>query len=411
MVAGDADTAWDGMSPLAVEPTEFRPLANRIAAMTLALLVAASTIIVSLYPEYNWDMIPYIGVAFSYSIEDVEALHRLTYEAVRAGVDDQVYDELVNKVYPPPPIDQGYRHEMATHAEHFVAQLPFYATKPVYPLVIAGAMKAGLSPVLASSLISVVGYAAACLVILVWIRRHFEGLLWLLFGGILLFEPHLLALARQSTPDMLSALALLGASLCLLRLREVAPALAILVIAVFIRPDNLLFGGVLALVMLTLGALDWRRALVFLAAISLVYFAIAHYAGGYGWTTHFYFSNVERIYDLESFSSPLGRWDYLTIYAQNAAAVALTESVVLFAFLAVLAATLHFFAEGYRSRGFCISLSTILFMGLVLLAFPRESDRVLAGNYLIILLLVAGAGGLLAGRGSLKGRVVSAPRS
>lgn len=371
-----------------------RGIGHKAATISLMMIVAFNCYAIYLFPVHNWDMVAYIATALSYFNNDVDALHALTYEAVKAEVDPTKFDRLISEIFPGPPADSGYRREMFDNARSFYDQIPFYSVKPLYPFLIAILIKIGSAPVLATTLIPLAFYAACGAVVVNWVMGLHHWTVGFALSALLLFEPHILLIARSSTPDMLSAFLLVSGVHLLVNGKKIGAALAVFVVAVLARPDNLLFGFCLLAVMLPTRTLTVKAGVLFFGCLLSVYLLVTNIAGNYGWQTHFYLSNVDRIFHPVGFISPLGLYDYLKIYAEHAARLARSDDVALFVFLAVLVAYVHVRAEGWRSHGTCVCIAVPLYMGSVIAAFPRESDRVLAGAYLMVLLLAARAGAL-----------------
>ena len=62
------------------------PRKSYIYLLSLAIVAAVLIFFVSRKPLYNWDMIAYIGVVEEYSNNDLQHVHKATYEAVRRQV-------------------------------------------------------------------------------------------------------------------------------------------------------------------------------------------------------------------------------------------------------------------------------------------------------------------------------------
>jgi hypothetical protein len=233
------------------------------------LLMAAATI---MFPDSNWDVLPYIAAAGERTHPTPEALHAYAYESVRAGVSVGDYQALADD-------GGGYRSHMARDPAAFQSMLPMYRVKFLY-------IQAA----------SVVLFGA---VLLLWLRS----------AGALALAPLLVAVlivaefayvARSNSPDLLAS-ALLLAGLYAYTRRSEMPVALFLLLAVCVRPDTVIFVGVFAVLVVvfrqrSIGALTGT------VASFAAYFVISHAAGHPGWWPHLYFSSVEQQMNMEGFA-------------------------------------------------------------------------------------------------------------
>jgi hypothetical protein len=146
-------------------------------------------------------------------------------------------------------------------------QVPFYAIRPIYIQALSLVGLRAVSPL---------AYLGIVMVLAVWVRSPW----WVLPVALL---PELLEVAREITPDALSALVVLGGFL-LLKRGHMAAGLAALLLSLGVRTDNLFFLVPLLVVLAFERKLDWRVAVGLAVLGSATVAGINHFAHNYGWT-------------------------------------------------------------------------------------------------------------------------------
>ena len=201
-----------------------------LSLVLLAVFLAGNLVLAR--PYYNWDLLPYLGLAHRMGgVEDSE-LHGLVYAQAREGLPDAEYELLTRA--------NDYRRAVAAQPEAFLQQLPFYAVKPVYPATISVLARLGVDPVQASFIISRVGYVAIALVLLWWLWTVGSPPTVVLLSGLMCALPFVVQLARGATPDPLSIPVVLVALRLHLGGKHLASR-AVLFGSLLIRPDNFLW--------------------------------------------------------------------------------------------------------------------------------------------------------------------------
>ena len=98
-------------------------------AWVIALCLLSGTLLANLWwakPHFNWDLIGYVGVAYSFTSSDADSIHRATFADICAECPTDSYSVLTTGT--------DYRSAIAEDSgARFAQQLPFYASKPAYP--------------------------------------------------------------------------------------------------------------------------------------------------------------------------------------------------------------------------------------------------------------------------------------
>jgi hypothetical protein len=349
-----------------------------VAAFSLYVLLVAFAAIV--LPDTNWDMLPYIAVAEEGNFPNPQALHDYAYGVVKSGVSAGDYLALTDD-------GGGYRTRMASDAAAFHSMLPMYRVKFLYAETLS-ALNHVMSPVAAMRAVQAVSALLFGAVMLLWMRSAGALALAPIMAAALMVAEFPYA-ARSNTPDMLCSALLLGGLYAYMRQRQAATAI-LLLLAVLVRPDNVIFVGVFAVLLIAFR--QWNAGVVAGALASFAaYFAISHWAGHPGWWPHLYFSSVEQQMNMDGFDPAFS----VVLYAKafvNAVVRSLTFNT--WVGVAVLA-----LAGWYATdrAGFKLDRRAgILFAALVLAAlakfvvFPIHDNRIYFPNLIPPFLLLAG---------------------
>jgi hypothetical protein len=228
-----------------------------------------------LQPEYTWDLLGYIGS--SVDSTDARTIHDVAFDAIRpfaAKKDIQV--------------DNPYRVDVAANPYHFAEQLPFYSIKPIYVALIKGEHRLGIPFPRAAVAISALSNLLLALLLWRWLSAYLGGLPLATACTLIMLSPNILELSRWATPDCLATLVAALALYLILEPRLYFWGCSFLVLAVWVRTDVLVVAGIVFMVLLLRGKLDFAE----FASLSLLslgsYFTINHFAGNYGWPALFY---------------------------------------------------------------------------------------------------------------------------
>jgi hypothetical protein len=150
--------------------------------------------------------------------------------------------------------------------------LPYFAIKPLYVTTLSTVHKMGFSVIDSSRVVSALFFAG--IGVMVWI--YTRSLLSLL----VMVLPETLVLGQSAEPDAMSCFFLLvGLWLVFLKRRDMG--LLVLVLAIWVRPENMLLCLVVILVLLINGRLDLQKAAVLALLCVGSDLAINHF--GYPW--------------------------------------------------------------------------------------------------------------------------------
>jgi hypothetical protein len=191
-------------------------------------------------PNYNWDMLPYSALAFSYDNVSPDSLHALAYHEAERVLPAAKYALLVDST-------NAYRRQALRDPQFFGRELSFYSIKPLYVAAIWGFHHLGFSMPQATVLPSVISFALIAALLLAWTRRLVPEPYAVALSLSVALAPFVLQNARESAPDLAAAVLLLTGSYHLIEGRARAAGMALLALAVLVRVDALLFVLMMAL--------------------------------------------------------------------------------------------------------------------------------------------------------------------
>lgn len=358
--------------------------------LLVAFLVLFAATVVN-HPIFTWDIVAYVGAAVSWVQQDPVSVHTQTYEVLRAGLSEPIFQSLTAG---------SYATAMATSPTEFYGQLDMYNVKPLYVGLLQLLHTFGLSYIDAGILLSVAPATLLCGLIYVWLKLYLPVHYALAITILLSFCSRLFDIARAVIPDSLSALILVTAVYLLLERKQATWwGLALLVLSIFIRTNNILFVCPLLLYLSFvdyqksgLGASRTRMVLVAFAASVIAYLGISAYFG-HDWWRLFYHTFIESVVDIDAFSTEFSLAAYLAVLETRLVPLIVGNFVFMSLLLPFL--LLSMFAllatRGQASELRAIVLITYLNFVFYCFTFPlvENWDRFFIPFYIFIAVLAA----------------------
>ena len=182
--------------------------------------------------SYDWDLVAYGGCALELEGKAVEELHAEAFAALEEGAPAVVVEQLTT--------GSPYREAVASDAEAFAAQLPFYRGRVLYVGSLALLARLGLELVGAAYLVSTLSGLALLVLCGVWIARRSSDRFSTKTGNALLLAAVLAFLlpGAHATPDALAAALLLWGAFCLLELDRPRLGLLLFALSLAARVDS-----------------------------------------------------------------------------------------------------------------------------------------------------------------------------
>ncbi|MGH7467548.1 MAG: hypothetical protein ACRENP_06130 [Longimicrobiales bacterium] len=352
-------------------PTNMRAACALLGLLTLNVLWAK--------PDHNWDMLPYVAVAYQFAGESPAQAHARTFALVQQKLAASEHRQLTE--------GNDYRTAVARDPAAFNQQLPGYRVKVVYPWLIRQLTRFGLDPIRASVLISRLSYLAVGLVVLLWLFS-WTGPRWAVaVSWAIMSLSFSIDLAQLSTPDAISTLVILAACLLMFEKGHSRAPLVLLIASVAVRPDNLLW--LLAAAAYCVFRYPKQRTFAALSAASglLLVFGLGRWADLPGWATLFHHAFVERVAYQEGFQPSLSPLGYVRVYLRETHPANLPQFVGLFG---LIGSSLGY----YRVRRYGWSdiyvalLTTMGVFGFMHWLLYPDDDRYFIAAYLMITIVL-----------------------
>lgn len=359
-----------------------QPFIKKTLIAVYFVIVLSTAVLAYIKPQYNWDLIPYTAATISFKEDDPKKLHEQTYRMIEESVPVQTFHDLTTS-------DNNYRETMYTDYISFNQQLPFYKIKPLYIYLINILNLSGVGIVKATSVISILSYIGICALLYLFtnkLKTHSIGIAVL--SLVVLSKPFYL-IAKLSSPDALSAFIItLSLFLILNKNLKLLPSI-LLVLAIFIRTDNIIICNLLFIYFGLLSPIQYRfnkiqsSAFIFIASIS--YFTINYLANSYGWSvlfTHAFIQNIDRPAE---YISHLTIFDYLKTLITNGSSLFLSTDIfwfIIFGLIGLMISSNSGFGSVYNHLIKIVMLTMIVYF----LLFPSfEVDRYFISEYIIII--------------------------
>ncbi len=355
-----------------------------IPALLYLLVLAASTLHLYLTPEYDIDMLGYMGNALLEQETDSVRIHQKVYNEV-ARLPLIVQQHFKGEQAGAPESQNASRRDRAVNAYHFAEFLPFFAIRPLYNQLLWLLSKTGMSLIRASVLVSASSYFLLGVLLFVWLVHYVEGLWAALFAILIMLSPPITQVARFTGADCVSTLFALLSLYLIWERRLLAPGIGLLLLSIYIRTDNVALAVPVVLASVWQRTITpWKATVLLMVAVGSV-LLVNHFAGDYGLRMLYYRNFIGTPIAPAETTASFSFMDYRAAFRKG---IADALGGVLLPFL--IAGTVGF-RRCKRLRAFAIVTLAYAFLHFVLL--PNWQDRWFAVLYLACGILAASAAG------------------
>jgi len=370
------------MKLLNIKLTEISALSKLLVYFCFLSCLLPIAIFAYKHPSYNWDMLAYMALVMAIENDDIEKVHKATYEHARLNVPTEEYEKLVGGVL---------RKGRMENTSEFKSILPLYAVKPLYVWLSYGFYKAGFSLPLSTVIPSIIAYLIIGLLLFHWLNRNHRLLFAFAAASIIMYSSVMINVANLSTPDCLSALFLLAAFYFVLERPSVLLSFLFLAGSVLVRLDNI----ILALLLLTFlhFGVSWKKRIklfqyifmvMVLAGVQVLVSGMASNGGDF-----LYFPTFITYYNPDHHpQSSFSISNYLSLFSERLLMALIYTQVSIFILLVLTMVSVGF-AAGVRSLSFekLFSILLIVIIAIRFILFPNLEDRFYVAFYIVILVL------------------------
>jgi hypothetical protein len=347
---------------------------NWVVTVPYVLLLASVALHFYRAPEWDTDMLGYMGNALLNEETNVVRLHQRVYAEI-AKLPAGSQQLIVN--------GDSERRDRALNPLHFAEFLPCFAIRPMYNLTIYGIYRGGMALRNAIALISSLSYLFLGLLVYFWMTRYVASTIAAIATLLIMLTPPIMILGRYTGADGIStALALL--SLYLIFERNLLLAgIGLLLVSVFFRTDNVVLAGPALIALWAQKRIDlWKAATLGMIAVLSV-LVINHAAGDYGLQMLYYRNFVAAPFAPAEISAHFSAGQYLSAFRAGFR-VMLESYITLFFLLGAVA-----FLLNRRHRALILVVTSYVVLHYITL--PNWMDRWFGVFYLTLAVMaVAG---------------------
>jgi hypothetical protein len=358
---------------------------NFTAKLFLLVCLVPVSLLIYKKPQYNADILAYMALAVNMDHKDIQDVHRITYQSARENMPADAYQGVIHS-------DNGLAEKMVDSPLMLYNRLPFYVIKPVYNLSVYAAYKAGVPLPRATIIPGILAFLLTGLLLFHWLRKYLSFFYAFAASLLLMHSPFMVQTAGISSPDTLSAFALFCVFYFIAGKRNLLIASLCMLLAVFIRMDNVVT-AVPVLVFLSFTGEKEKRLprkwlLVMLAAMGVSFLIITGMAASFGWNRYFYPSFLHYMSKGFLYRESFSMLAYLELMFSRAVSGIVFSFQTVFALLVLL---MVMTAGKFRLRSLAYEQKfALLLTGITLmrfLVFPDISDRFYTAFYLCIAVL------------------------
>ncbi|MBL0686352.1 MAG: hypothetical protein JJV95_00260 [Sulfurospirillum sp.] len=346
------------------------------------IFVSMLVLIALIKPSLNWDMIGYVASVKNFEINNPVELHNFVFHNLKEFVSPDMYILLTDS-------DSQYRIDMATNANLFYQQLPFYEIRIAYTFCIYLMTKIGLNIFFSTYLVSIISSVLGVVFLFnalkdkIYIGFLYALPLFLMFAGII-------NLTRLSTPDSMAFLCL-SIFVYLFSNKKIIFLLAIMPLFVLVRTDMIIFNLLVFFVIFVIYSNHRKSVYISLLATILFYLSINSVFNNYGWATIFSVTLVERISNPADVMLSISVGEYLKAFLHGI--IGMLGDRVFLGFFSITCAFLLIikkiqFSFQENKEIFIYGFISILYIFIHFILFPVVWDRFFIGFYTMIIVSI-----------------------
>ena len=336
------------------------------------------------HPAYNFDMLGYMALVLRMDQNNsIEEIHHETYLIASQEVPVEEYKKLTETA--------TFRNKFETDPAEFKKILPNYIVKPMYLWSCWLFYKSGIPLPTATVLPSIIAFLILGLFLFYWFTKHLPIVIAFPGALLIMLSTFVTAVARLSTPDLLSALFLLAAFYFILEKRSLALMLLFFLLSVLARVDNVITCFFIASFLTFFE--KWKRInikeyLFIIITLGIAYVFIVLPVRQFGWTIFYYSQYAKHIDYSRDFDQPVSVLSHISLVYSKLVTAFVSTHFTLFAFMGLLVfinKKVSLWSLSFDQSFLLVLISVGLFKFLLL---PDLSDRFYIAFYLTIIILL-----------------------
>ena len=314
----------------------------------------------------------------------VDQVHEITYTEAKKNIPAIEYDFLLGG---------DYRKTMAENPAAFYSQLPFYVVKPMYVGLVYLFNTAGFSLPLSTAIPSILSYLLIGFLLLYWLKKYLNPFFAFAVSLLIMYSGFMVSVARESTPDCLSAALLLSAFYFIIEKPSLRAVLFFMILSVFARLDNIITWGMIISFLFyskkSVLKISSKQYVLILFILTVCYLGITFLVRSFGWSISFYNDFVSHQELSLGQDNTFSLKTYISLaYAKIITSIVyhhITLFIIVILFIIGHSPILKFGDLNFEQL---FSLLLVFIILVRFITFPDLSDRFNIANYICAVILL-----------------------
>jgi hypothetical protein len=332
-------------------------------------------------PDWNFDAVPYLNAALSWTVHDPAERHHQVYTALFGAVPREALYALTQV--------SAYRKTLAASPAALETQIAISINRPAYVVLIAALHALGMNGILAIRFISCIAYGLLCAMVLAWMISARAPAWAIIAASVVVSSPPLPELASLCTPDLIATVPLVSGAWLLLARGRATAGVIVASTATLLRPDVGIVAQLMTLWAMSFGPakLPVVRGVTVIIVVALLGLFLPPLMGGASLRTLLRFYFESRLYETARIHETIDFAGYMTALIANLSGAGLYRPSTMphYFLLALIGAVVL-----WRERKPVVALIAWiwLYVPVHYLLYPDRSDRYFVGVYTVTALAI-----------------------
>jgi hypothetical protein len=331
--------------------------------------------------DWNFDAIPYLNAALSWTVHDPVERHRQVYTSLFEVVPPDALYALTQV--------SAYRKALATDPTALATQIAISINRPGYIALIAALHALGMNGIVATRFISCLAYGLLCAMTLAWMLSTRAPAWAIVVASVVVSTTPLPQMASLCTPDLIALLPIVAGAWLLLACERPTAGVIVASTATLLRPDVGIVAQLMALWAMSLGParLPVIRGVIVITVVASVGLFLPPLMGGAPLRTLLRFYFESRLYEPWRMHDVIDLAGYIKALTNNLSGAELyLPSTMSHHFLLALIGAVVL----WREQKAVVALIGMLWLYVPVhyLLYPDRSDRYFASVYVVTALAI-----------------------